>query len=116
MTRTFIAAAIATLVAAPALADQYVAQIPAPFNGANPALLETLKVVEIDSFTMNGAHYIVIDAPDEGYVEAYFFANSIRPIAIQALEADWTAPGLSSLTLEQRLLFMSPFPCDYCLS
>ena len=110
------AAAIATLVAAPALAEQYVAQLDAPFDGASEMLLKNLKIVEIDSYTLNGAYYMVIAAPDEGYLEAYFYAVHRRPIALYALGADWTGPGLAALSLEQHLPFLSPIPCEFCES
>ena len=110
-------AAIGTLLTAPsAMADQYLARIDAPIGGATAGLLESLKVTEIDAFSHDGAHYVVIEAPDEGYVEAYFFALHRSPSALFTLGADWTGEGLADLTLDQRLRFLTRASCDFCVS
>ncbi|WP_417523916.1 hypothetical protein [Marinovum sp.] len=118
MTRLSFPAVIAAacLVASAASAEQYVARIDAPFPGANARLLESLKIVELDIFEHAGAAYVVIEAPDEGYVEAYFFALHLTPEELLMLQADWNAPGLSGLPLEQRLPFLTPTGCGYCTS
>ncbi len=106
----------ACFVAAAASADQYVARVDAPFHGASAELLDTLKIVEIDVFEHGGATYLVVEAPDEGFIEAYFFAMHRVPEELYLLQADWTASGLSGLALEQRLPFLTPAPCNYCTS
>ncbi len=108
--------AAACFVAFGASADQYVARINAPFQSGGAELLGALKVVEIDAFEHDGASYIVIEAPDEGYVEAYFFALHIAPEGLYKLQADWVASGLSGLPLEQRLPFLTPEYCGFCTS
>lgn len=99
-----------------ASADQYVARLDEPFQGANAGLIDAMRVVEIDAFEHGGSTYIVVEAPDEGYVEAYFFALRIVPKELHLLQADWTAPGLSGLSLEQRLPFLTPTSCGFCTS
>ena len=118
MTHNFIPATIvATLLSVTAAsADQYVARIDEPFKGASAALLDTLSIVEIDAFEHGGSTYIVVEAPDEAYVEAYFFALHIRPTELHVLQADWTASGLLGLSLEQRLPFLTPTTCGFCSS
>ncbi len=118
MTRNTIQATIvATLLAATAAtADQYVARLDAPFDGASDQLLEALKIVAIDAFEHEGFHYIVVEAPDEGYIEAFFYAIGRAPKELHVLQADWTASGLSGLSLEQRLPFLTPAHCGFCTS
>lgn len=118
MTRNIILATIvATLLAATAAsADQYVARLDAPFDGASDKLLEALKIVEIDDFVHQGFHYVVVEAPDEGYIEAYFYAIGRAPKDLHMLQADWTASGLSGLSLEQRMPFLTSAPCGFCSS
>ena len=103
-------------VAAAASADQYAARIDTPFHGASAELLDALKIVEIDVFEHGGATYIVVEAPDEGYVETYFFALRRAPEQLYLLQADWLASGLSGLSLEQRLPFLTPAHCGFCTS
>jgi hypothetical protein len=103
-------------VAAAASADQYVARINAPFQSGSAELLSALKIVEIDAFEHDGASYIVIEAPDDGYVEAYFFALHRAPESLYKLQADWVASGLSGLPLQQRLPFLTPSHCGFCTS
>ena len=111
------ALALAALVAgSAAVADQFVAEIVTPFGGARAGLLKTLDVVEIEAFSHDGRHYLVLQAPDDGYVEAYFHAIGLTPIALHTLRADWIAPGLADLPLAERLPFLTAAPCDYCLS
>lgn len=112
---------LATIVAAllsvtAASAEQYVARIDQTFQGPSAALLDALKIVEIDTFEHGGFSYIVVEAPNEGYIEAYFLAINVTPTELHMLQADWTAPGLSGLSLEQRLPFLRPAPCGFCNS
>ena len=75
MNRSFIPAAIfAFLAALPASADQFAVQINDAYDGASPKLMQVLKVSEVESFSENGRHYVVLEAPDEAYVEAFFHA------------------------------------------
>ncbi|MEX0284580.1 MAG: hypothetical protein AB3N23_08200 [Paracoccaceae bacterium] len=111
-----VVALIGLLTAPAAMAEQFVAQLETSFKGANARLLDSLQVVELDAFEHDGKHYYVIEAPDEAYVKAYFFALGLRPTGLHLLDADWNAPGLADLSLENRLLFLKPTPCDFCLS
>lgn len=107
----------AALIAGSAVAaEQFVAKIDAPFQGGSTDLLSALKIVEIDIFEHDGASYIIVEAPDEGYVEAYFFAMRLAPEGLYKLQADWMASGLSGLQLEQRLQFLTPAHCGFCTS
>ncbi len=115
--KNIMAAIVATLLSVTvASAEQYVVRTDQPFQGGNTELLRAMKIVEIDAFEHAGSNYIVISAPNKGYVAAYFFALHITPMEFHVLTADWTAPGLSGLSLEQRLPFLTPLTCDFCNS
>lgn len=116
MTRTFLTAtALAALCfAVTARAEQFVVRLDAPMTATSAGLRETLKVREIDAFSLDGGWYVVIDAPDEAYVETYLRAAGRSARALNTLNADWAAPGLAGLPLEQRLPFLAPAPCGFC--
>ena len=106
--KLFTAALFAALFAAPAMAEQFVVQLNTPFDGANEMLLKNLQIVEVDSYTLDGAHYMVIEAPDVAYLESYFYAIRIRPKAV------YGRPDVSALSLKQRLPFLTAVPCEFC--
>lgn len=110
------AAAFALLAASPALADQYVVQLDSAYKGASANLKEVLYVTELDSFSKDGKHFIILDAPGDAYVEAFFFAMRRSPVELSVLDADWTKPAMSELTVAQRLGFLKPIKCDFCAS
>ena len=117
MTRKVLATtALATLLAASAAgAEQYVVQIGAPYEGAATGLLDTLRISEIDAFdTADGRHFVVIDAPNEAYVEAFFLAINVTPSALHTVGGDWTGPALSAVPMETRWLFLSEANCGFC--
>ena len=95
-------------------AEQYVVQINGPLAGASEGLRSTLKIDEIDAFTHEGKDYVVVGAPTEGYLAAYFHAASHTPITLATLGADWEGAGLEGLTLERRMLFLTPVYCEFC--
>lgn len=96
------------------LAEQYVVQINGPLAETSDGLRSTLKIDEIDTFTHEGKEYVVVDAPTEGYLAAFFHAASHTPIALASLGADWDGAALDGLTLDRRMLFLTPIYCDYC--
>ena len=117
MTRTFIASiAAAIALALPAHAEQFAVQIDAAYDGASPMLMETLKISEIESFSESGAHYIVLDAPSDAYVEAFFHAIGRKAIQLNVLEANWENPTMENLSRAQRLGFLRAIACDFCTS
>ena len=117
MTRNFITAAILALtVALPAQADQFAVRIDAAYDGASPKLMETLKVSEIESFSENGSHYVVLDAPNEAYVEAFFLAIGRKAMELNVLEANWNRPAMKNLPISQRLGFLRSIECGFCTS
>ena len=117
MTRNLIPAAILALFAAvPASAEQFVVQVDAAYEGASENLKEALKVSEIESFSENGSHYVILDAPNEAYVEAFFIAIHRQPLELNVLDADWSRPVMSELSISQRLGFLKPIECDFCAS
>jgi len=117
MFRTFLSAAIlAPVLAVPAQADQFAIQTAAPVVGASEQLLKALHVREVDAVEINGVHFIVLDARDEGYVEAYVFAMNIDAKGLYRLEATWDGAGLSSLPIEAREPFLHETQCDFCTS
>jgi hypothetical protein len=117
MTRQILTASMLALLAGlPASADQFVVRLAEAPRGASDDLKNTLHVSEIDSFSENGAHYVIIDAPGEAYVEAYYFAIHQDPAELYMLDANWTTPAFSSLPIEQRLDFLHSVDCDFCTS
>ncbi len=117
MTRTFFPAALLALsVAIPAQADQFAVRLDAAYQGASSGLMDTLKVSEIESFTEAGSHYVILEAPNDAYVEAFFLAIGRTALELNRLEADWTMPAMDNLSIAQRLGFMRPITCDFCTS
>ena len=110
------AAAISIAVTSSATADQFAIQTQGPFLGASDQLLASLQIREVDAVAINGVHFIVIDARNEGYVEAYVFAMNIEAIDLYRLQEDWDGAGLSSLPIEAREPFLHATVCEFCVS
>jgi hypothetical protein len=110
------AAAILIAATSSAAADQFAIQTDGPVAGASNPLLATLHIREVAAVEINGAHFIVIDARDEGYVEAYVFAMNIDATSLYRLEEDWDGAGLSSLPMEARVPFLHATVCEFCIS
>jgi len=117
MKRSTIPAALFMLsIAMPATAEQFAVQIDAAYEGASPRLIETLKVSEVESFSEDGSHFVILEAPDEAYVEAFFFAIHREALELNVVDADWTNPTMQHLTVAQRLGFLREIDCDFCSS
>lgn len=115
MIRQALAAAIlAFAVGLPAHAKQFAVRLDGPYYGASGGLLEKLKISVIESFTDNGAHYLILDARNDAYVEAFLYALGHKAIALNSLEANWTAPAFTDLPLAKRLQFLRPVECEFC--
>jgi cyanophycinase-like exopeptidase len=116
--KTIAQSAAAILIAATstAAADQFAIQTAEPVASANERLLGALSIREVDTVEINGVHFIVIEARDEGYVEAYVFAMNIDATGLYRLEADWDGTGLSSLPLQARGPFLHETACAFCTS
>ncbi|MEX3315366.1 hypothetical protein [Sulfitobacter sp. PS-8MA] len=112
MTQIAVAAVLATSCGA--AADQFAIRTAAPVKAASPQLLDALHIREIETVTINGAHFIVLEAKNEGYAEAYIFANGIVAEALYRIGADWTGTGMSALPIEQREGFFAPTLCEFC--
>jgi uncharacterized protein involved in high-affinity Fe2+ transport len=110
------AIALLTATAYSAAADQFAIQTEAPVAGASQGLLASLQIREIDAVEINGVYFLVIDAKDEAYVEAYVNAQHIDAKGLYRLEADWSGVGLSSLPIEAREPFLEETECAYCKS
>ena len=110
------AAAISIAATCTAAADQFAIQTDQQVFGASERLLETLNIREVDAVEINGVHFIVLDARNEGYVEAYVFAMNIDAKGLYRLEEDWDGAGLSSLPIEAREPFLHQELCDFCTS
>ncbi|MHA6344396.1 hypothetical protein [Roseivivax sp. CAU 1761] len=116
MTPTPAAIALVLATTGAASADQFAIRTDEPVTGASQGLLATLDVREIDAVEINGAHFIVLEAKNEGYVEAYIFGHGIDAKALYRLEADWTGAGLSSLPVDARGAFFEETICEFCTS
>lgn len=108
------AAALALATALPAQADQFAVRLDAAYPGASSGLMATLHVSEIESFTENGATYVILDAPNAAYVEAFFNAIGRDVVELNELDANWTAPAFASLPMPKRMEFLRPVTCDFC--
>ena len=109
-------AMLALTIALPAAADQYAVQIDAPYEGASPKLMEALKVSEVESFTESGRHYVVLEAPGEAHVEAFFYAINREAVELHVIEANWMNPAMQHLSTAQRFGFLREIPCEFCTS
>lgn len=117
MFRKFAAAtAILFTIALPVQADQFAVQLDAPYDGANANLIETLKISEVEAFSEGNAHYVVLDAPNEAYVEAFVLAIGRDAVGLNALEANWSNPSMQHLSIAQRLGFFRAIACEFCSS
>ncbi|MBF9041938.1 hypothetical protein HKCCE4037_01250 [Rhodobacterales bacterium HKCCE4037] len=119
MTRKLIAPAAVTLaltVAQAASAEQFAVQLETAYEGASPRLMETLRITEIEDFSIEDSHFVVIDAPDSAYAEAFILAIGRDAEALHALDADWLNPAMQHLTPAQRLSFLRAVLCDACTS
>lgn len=117
MIRNLIPASLLALtISLPAKAEQFAVQLDAAYSGANAKLMESLKISEIESFSEDGAHYIVLDAPNDAYVEAFVLAISREATALNVLEANWSNPMMNDLSMAQRLGFLRQIPCEFCTS
>lgn len=117
MFRKLLSAAIlAPVLAVSAHADQFAIKTTEPVVGASEKLLETLHIREVDAVDINGVHFIVLEARDEGYVEAYVFAMNIDAKGLYRLQEDWDGAGLSSLPIEAREPFLHEAQCEFCTS
>lgn len=113
---TILAALFAFSIGMPATAEQFAVQIDAAYEGASPRLMEALKVSEVESFSEDGSHYVVLDAPSEAYVEAFFFAIHREALELNVVDADWTNPTMQHLSVAQRLGFLREIDCGFCTS
>jgi len=110
-------ALLVSLVAAGgASADQFAVQTTEPVVAASDQLLEILRVHEVETVEIDGAKFIILDARDEGYVEAYIFAMNIDAKGLYRLNEDWNGAGLSSLPVEARQPFLHKTFCEGCSS
>lgn len=113
---TVFAALIALSFAVPATAEQFAVKIDGAYEGASPRLMETLKVSEVESFSENGSHFVVLDTPNEAYVEAFFLAINRKALELNMVDADWTNPTMQHLSVAQRLGFLREIDCAFCTS
>ncbi|MEY8834803.1 hypothetical protein AB9K29_16805 [Phaeobacter italicus] len=117
MFRKFAAAtAISFTIALPVQAEQFAVQLDASYGGASANLMEALKVSEIEAFSEDNAHYVVLDAPNEAYVEAFILAIGREAVGLNALEANWSNPSMQHLSIAQRLGFFRAIACEFCSS
>ena len=117
MKRSIIPAALFTLsIALPANAEQFAVQVNAAYEGASPKLMEALMVTEVESFSQNGSHFVVLEAPNEAYVETFFNAINRNAIELNVVEANWTNPAMQHLSIAQRLGFLREIDCEFCTS
>lgn len=115
MTRQTLAAALLAITAGlSANAEQFAVHLDGPYQGASAALAANLKISIIDSFTDDGANYLILDAPSGAYVEAFLYALGRSAVELNRLEANWTAPAFASLPLAKRLEFLQPIECEFC--
>lgn len=113
---TILAALFAFAITMPATAEQFAVEIDEVYEGASPGLMETLKVSEVESFSQDGSHYVVLEAPNEAYVEAFIIAIHRDALELSVVDADWTNPTMQHLSVAQRLGFLREVDCGFCTS
>ena len=113
---TILAALFVLSIALPATAEQFAVQIDEAYEDASPKLMEALKVSAEESFSEDGSHYVVLEAPNVAYVEAFFFAIHREALELNVVDADWSNPTMQHLSLSQRLGFLREIDCEFCIS
>lgn len=116
MRYTVLATALVLMVSPPAQADQFAIRLNSQFAGASPGLLSTLNITEIDSFAVDSNFYIIIDAPNEDYVEAFVYAVHRDALELHALDANWTHPIVVKMPIELKIGFLRSLACSFCVS
>ena len=85
MTVTFKTIGLAAILAASAQsasAEQFVVKLESALENGSAALRENLKINEIERFESEGTSFLVLDAENEAYLEAYLLARSVTPLSI----------------------------------
>lgn len=115
LANTTVSAAAALLaLASPSLADQFLLSVSQPFESVNERVLETLKIAVVDRFSHDGRNFVVVDAPNEAYLETLFNSTPIRPLSLQRLAVDWSGEAMAEIETAQRLKFGAPVVCGFC--
>lgn len=100
--------------AGPSLADQFLISVSEPFASVNERVLETLKIEVVDGFSHDGQDFVVVNAPNEAYLETLFNSTSVRPLSLQRLAVDWSGEAMAQIDTAQRLKFGAPVACGFC--
>lgn len=114
LAQTTLAAAALIALAGPSLADQFLLSVSEPFDAVNERVLETLKIEVVDRFSHDGRNFVVVDAPNEAYLETLFNSTPIRPLSLQRLAVDWSGEAMAEIETAQRLKFGAPVACGFC--
>lgn len=110
----FLTFALGMSCAAAAEADQFAVRTDKAFESANAQLMATLRIGKVESFSLDGAHYVVLEAPGEAWVETFFGAIAQNALELRKLDAEWNRPAMAGLTLPQRMGFSTPLDCSFC--
>lgn len=119
MSRTILAATVtgfALMASLPAHADQFAVRVNSEFKGATPELLSTLRITEVDNFAVGGNFYLILEAPDVAYVEAYVFAIHRIAVELHALDANWIHPTVAGMPIDEKIGFLRRLACSFCVS
>lgn len=111
---TLSTAAAMIALAGPSLADQFLISVSEPFGAVNERVLETLKIELVDGFSHDGQNFVVVNAPNEAYLETLFNITHIRPLGLQRMAVDWSGEAMLEIETAQRLKFGAPVACGFC--
>ena len=80
--RTIGLAAILVTLAQSVSAEQFVIKLEQSLESGDIALRENLKITEIERFESDGVSFLILDAENEAYLEAYLLARRVTPLSI----------------------------------
>ena len=111
----FIVTFTSFAIANAALAESYILTLAAPLDERAAPLFNATSTALVESFEANGVHYVVIEAPNEIYVETFFSSYDEWPVAMSTLEGGWSSDRYVEMPLERRLLELKQMHCRFCL-
>lgn len=69
-----------------ASAEQFVVKTAQPIDQISPRISETLKISEVERFEADGVAFIILDAKNDAYLEAFLYSKAVTPLAISKVD------------------------------
>jgi hypothetical protein len=102
------------VVANAALAETYILTLAAPLSERAAPLLTSTNTALVESIEAHGVHCVVIEAPNEIYVERFFSSYGKWPVAMSTIEGGWNSERFAEMSRERRLLEIRQMHCRFC--